>query len=135
MTVNGLTTRSVCGAKPVVNLEFAGSNWHREKRISQAMELCNYSGLLAQRGEYAAALAFLEQVLIEYPDIATNISGLQFSRAVCLRAIGRFEEAQTAIRAELTLNPQYPSGHKLLAHIQRERQSQNLVCDMPVSPP
>ena len=135
MPINSIKTQFSDTTKPTVSSGFPNSYWNREKRISQAMQLYNYSGLLIQRKNYIDALAFLEQVVHEYPDVASNVSGLQFSRAVCLKALNRIEEAKKAINTELIFDPNNPQVHKLKSDIQLDLKNQTTVYEIPVSQP
>ncbi|UCC99685.1 MAG: methyltransferase domain-containing protein [Phycisphaerales bacterium] len=116
-------------AMPVVDVQHPGASVSFERRTSQALELCRHGLALAKSGEHTAALAFLDQVLIEYPDVAPKMMGLQLHKGSCLRAVRRFGEAAQAIRNELSLDPNNSRCRKLLNDIQRESECGDLARD------
>lgn len=67
----------------------------------------NLAILRLRQGRHAAALEAVEASLAADPDSATahNLRGMS------LRALGRFEEAETAYREALRLRPDYANAH------------------------
>ncbi len=123
----------VTAVEPIVDVKLGVSGVCREEAARQAQELCNYAGVLSERKEPAAALAFLDQIAIEYSAVLGDLPDLQFSRAVCLKALKRYDEAEGAVTAELAVSEQRSSCYELLGNIQRQRQNEGFVCDTPTA--
>lgn len=59
----------------------------------------NYASLLVRQGRYADALSSYERALDDTTLTRTDIAALHLNRALCLRAMGRYDAAKTAYRA------------------------------------
>ncbi|MHC4742804.1 MAG: FkbM family methyltransferase [Planctomycetota bacterium] len=120
--------------EPMIDVKLRVSQVSREEAVRQAQELCDYARLLSERKDHVAALAFLDQIAIEYSAVLGNIPDLQLSRAVCLKALKRYDEAEAAVTAEIALGGQPSVCNELLNNIRRPRQDKGLVGEKPVSP-
>jgi len=67
---------------------------------------------------YEEALAISEKLMENLPRNTINNSNLHYSKALCLYKLGRYEEAEEAVYAEVIINPGFEEAHELRAAIE-----------------
>lgn len=120
--------------EPMIDIKLRVSRVSREEAVRQAQQLADYARLLSEKKDHVASLAFLDQIAIEYSAVLGNIPELQLSRAVCLKALKRYEEAEVAVTKEIGLGGPRSGCHELLNSIRQHRRNEGLVCDKTAPP-
>ncbi len=113
---------------PVLKLDTPLLSEQSALRNSWVLELFREGVGLVKRGKHLEALGFLNQILIEFPDIALNTRNLQSARAICLKGLKRFREAQIAATAELSFQPENSNCWQLLNDIRISWSKSKMVC-------
>ncbi|UCC22857.1 MAG: methyltransferase domain-containing protein [Planctomycetota bacterium] len=73
---------------------------------------------LAIGGDYAQALEFYDKIIADVPRLIFETPRINYERALCLKALGRIEQAEQAIRSCLSVRPDDPESLRLLSNIQ-----------------
>lgn len=115
---------------PVLKLDTRLASGENVLRTSHVLQLFKEGVALTSSGEYLEALGFFDQILIEFPDVASNVRSLQLSRAICLKELQRFREAQIAATAELLLRPECSACQELLDDIQTSYPNPRVICEI-----
>lgn len=67
---------------------------------------------------YEEALVLSQKLMENLPRNTINNSNLHYSKALCLYKLGRYEEAEEAVYAEVIINPGFEEAHELRAAIE-----------------
>lgn len=85
----------------------------------QALKSYGEGKVLLQQNCAAQALVCFQGVL----QLDGDFPGVRYAVAICLDRLGRLDEAESAVRAELSVNPRHPGARKLFHELRtRKRQ-------------
>jgi FkbM family methyltransferase len=90
-------------------------------RKNRIVGLYSQAHNLAIGGDYAQALELYDRIVADVPGLVLKTPQINYERALCLKAIGRIEEAEQAIRSCLSMRPDDSRAQNLLVDIQTEQ--------------
>ncbi|UCC22858.1 MAG: class I SAM-dependent methyltransferase, partial [Planctomycetota bacterium] len=77
---------------------------------------------LAIGRDYAQALELYDRIAAEVPQLVSKTHRINYERALCLKALGRTDEAEKAIRSCLDINPNDTESLRLLREVRSSKQ-------------
>lgn len=92
------------------------------QRKERIVGLYSQAHELAISGDYAHALELYDRIAADVPGLMLKTPRINYERALCLKALGRIDKAEEAIRSCLDINPNDQELLRLLREVQSGRQ-------------